>query len=105
MPHIEGFKAKPIKQEPRDPRQHWSTYAACKETDPELFYLPANIITLKQKQERQALCDNCPVLNDCHDSVLQEEEKQNKEDLAGFRAGMTPSQRREIFSRRKNKSS
>jgi WhiB family redox-sensing transcriptional regulator len=53
---------------PRDP--DWRTFAACRDVDPELFFLPGDGHTLtaaalKQIREAAAVCAGCPVFDRC----------------------------------------
>lgn len=68
---------------------HWTTYAACRGTDPELFY-PVSTAgpALEQVGRAKAICARCTVQSDCLSWALRAGEPE------GVWGGTTPEERR-----------
>lgn len=69
----------------------WQERAACRNTDPAIFFIKGEGHTKKAK----AICASCPVIQQCLDWTLLLE-KHNRNTNAGFYAGMTANQRAKI---------
>jgi WhiB family redox-sensing transcriptional regulator len=75
-----------------DRPDRWSTDAACRETDPELFYPdPTDALTIAQAK---TICAGCPVRQTCADDALTRREKH------GIWGGLTESQRHNLLRAR-----
>lgn len=73
------------------PRPAWDTQAACRNTDPEVFF-PVGSASPKPAQR---ICRTCPVAADCLNHALQH----GHDD--GIWGGLTSEQRRRIHQRRR----
>lgn len=72
----------------------WSTFAACRKEDPELFFPigdsgPARV----QAEQAKAVCRRCPVLNWCGAWVMEHRQED------GVWAATTPDERRSVARR------
>jgi WhiB family redox-sensing transcriptional regulator len=79
-----------------NPNLPWQRYALCAETDPDLFYADRGTT---QERAAVAICQTCPVLQECLAEVLAEEGGRGKEARYGIRAGLTPGQRYWAYER------
>lgn len=75
----------------------WQYQGACRNADPELFFLEYKMRgATKRKREKEALafCSNCPVINECREHSLKVPE------IYGVWGGLTEEQRRRILQKR-----
>ena len=72
-----------------DVEDHWTEYAACRGTDPELFYPVSSAgPALEQAARAKAICARCTVRSDCLSWALRAGEPD------GVWGGTTPDERR-----------
>jgi WhiB family redox-sensing transcriptional regulator len=72
-----------------DDEDHWTRYAACRGTDPELFYPVSSAgPALAQVDEAKAICGRCVVQSECLSWALRPAEPQ------GGGGATTPQERR-----------
>lgn len=73
----------------------WRLYAACKGTDPELFFSVGNTMPARQaRREAKAICVSCFVRSQCLEWALNEGEED------GVWGGTDENERRAILRRR-----
>ena len=78
--------------------QHWRQHAACRGADPELFFPPPlGADTARHIQQVRAICDPCPVRQQCLDFALECEVGKPPYMRFGIVAGLTPQQRFELW--------
>jgi WhiB family transcriptional regulator, redox-sensing transcriptional regulator len=68
----------------------WQDLGACKDADPELFFLDHNVRHVQKRKKEQAalqVCQTCPVVQQCLDHSLRVPE------FYGVWGGMTADQR------------
>lgn len=65
----------------------WRDAAACRTTDPDLFF------NEELEAEAKAICRDCPVKNDCLAMVIEAEKGTKNCDLAGVFGDTTPKER------------
>jgi WhiB family redox-sensing transcriptional regulator len=77
-------------------RAHWRDYAACRDTDPELFF-PAGTAgpALVQAEQAKLVCAACPVRRPCLDWAMASGQE------AGVWGGTTEEERRALRSQRR----
>ena len=78
----------------------WRDASACRDTDPAVFYPPADPHANARKNRTdlyaaaRIVCDGCPVQADCLTEAV------TNGDPYGFRAGMTPDQIADMIAKR-----
>ena len=75
----------------------WQDLGACKDTDPELFFLDHNVRHVQKRKKEQAaikVCQACPVVQQCLDHSLRVPE------FYGVWGGMTADQRMSMLRKR-----
>lgn len=75
----------------------WQTRGNCVGTDTELFFLPYNIRGEEKRQrimQAKAVCNGCPVIQECLDFALRTEEPY------GIWGGKSEEERQKILQRR-----
>lgn len=75
------------------PSESWMQQAACRESDPELFF--ANGVYRHHLQAAKAVCRACPVANQCLTYALQHNEPW------GVWGGLTETERKDLTGPRK----
>lgn len=91
----------PLKQPRRRPTS-WVDHAACAGVDTNVFF-PANPHDHRKHKEAKAICYRCPVLTQCLEACMEEEEYSARK-AYGIRGGMTAWERRNRYHQmRKNK--
>lgn len=68
----------------------WQAQAACRDKDPALFFPPGDG---RRPEQAKAICDTCPVLEQCR--------KAGAEELYGVWGGMTVEERRSVRRERR----
>lgn len=71
----------------------WHDQASCRDADPELFYTPDTHDMARyfsQKQEAIAICEQCPVMEQCREYAIEAGEQ------LGIWGGTTPRDREKI---------
>lgn len=72
----------------------WQDLGACKEADPEIFFLEHNLRKVQKRKKEQAaikICNTCPVVQQCLEHSLRIPE------FYGVWGGMTADQRLSIL--------
>lgn len=77
----------------------WQDYAACAETDPELFFADANGGSAVYEHAR-VICARCPVRLECLQYALRHEAGHDKSHRYGMYGGLTPGERARLVNRR-----
>ncbi len=77
---------------PTSRRNDWLERAACKEMDPDLFFLEARFASQMEPRLR-TVCGGCPVRRDCLDDVLHFESFHGDTMREGFQGGMSAAER------------
>jgi WhiB family redox-sensing transcriptional regulator len=77
-------------------KEEWRKQGACRGADPDLFFSDV----AEERQEAKAICSGCPVLAECLQAAMAEEEGknpgQNLKLRSGIRGGMTAMERWEL---------
>ena len=77
-----------------DSRPNWRAYAACRDTDPELFFPDGDIrFARAQVKAAKLICRGCPVSATCLSLALASGQE------AGIWGGLTEDERRRLRSR------
>ena len=75
--------------------KHWRNQAACRDTDPELFFpVGTSGPALAQVTEAKRVCAGCPVLTQCREFALAHQ-------AAGVAGGLTEQERSKARARRR----
>ena len=85
-PFAEVFDALTV---PINEERPWMVFAACHDEDPDLFFAP----TKEQTRQALAICEICPVQEDCLEYALDARER------FGVWGGTTEKQRRKMLRR------
>lgn len=72
----------------------WWRYAACRDSDPDLFFPPRSTTAKRLEAQAKAICNACPVRNTCLEEALTNHEKH------GIFGGTTPRERTRIMKAR-----
>lgn len=67
--------------------REWELRAACRREDPDVFFSD------RTKKRARAICDSCPVLNECLEAALQREQGVARRLREGIVAGLSGEQR------------
>lgn len=74
-------------------REEWLDLAACRRSDPELFFGVDGVQGSRPSGEARRICARCPVLEDCRSFADRREGSLSRWNLAGVWAGETPVER------------
>ncbi|MGW4728898.1 WhiB family transcriptional regulator [Streptomyces shenzhenensis] len=67
--------------------REWELRAACRSMNPDVFFSDAS------KKEARAICDSCPVVDECLDATLKRERGEGRTYQQGIFAGLSGEQR------------
>ncbi|MER0477389.1 WhiB family transcriptional regulator [Streptomyces sp. Edi2] len=72
------------------PHPYWEQNAACRGTDPELFYPegPLSNALIEQAERARSVCSPCPVRKQCLDAALLAERRLAASERSGIRGGL-----------------
>ena len=71
--------------------QEWRAWAACRGMDPDLFFIEKIEGMHERIAAARAVCDICPVIDDCLEYALAQEAK-----LIGFWGGLSERERKKL---------
>lgn len=84
------------------PNPEWRKRAACRGTDPDLFFPSGYTRNYDQQiEDAKDICSTCPVKQSCLESAMTIEGSRRSEFRYGVQGGTTPAERHALYERRR----